>query len=400
MQLEQIQNPVLSLSKRRYVAALAAVLGGVLTAKIANAQPMSAGAASSQPMCVAVEALVSDGYSGPGPGPAKGEVLRVNPVGQSVLTNNMSPTGGPDLDQPTDMAFLPNGDIVVTDSGAFTGLPKVVEVNPNTGARTLLSGLSSLSSPARGSGPALVWPFSVAIEAGGDILVVDQNPTTYAPRILRIDPTTGNRIVLSGNGVGSGPTLTNAAPAEVANLGGVIYLANGGQLMSVSPSNGNRTLISGGSRGTGPSIVWPLSIANGSTTNTLMVLDERQPSAVPGRPLGALISVDLATGDRTVFSSNGAPNGGQQFDGPYDMAYDACQNVYYVLEPGYSPALPPGRVLEVDGVTGVRSLYANYLGARNWSLLMTPLLNLPGGGTGGGGSGPSGGCGLDICDDG
>ena len=392
MQLEQVQNPVVSLSTRRMVLALAAVLGTVLIAKMATAQPLSAGSAGLQPMCMAVEALVSDGYSGPGPGPAKGEVLRVTPGGQSTLTNNTSPPGGPDLDQPTDMAFLPNGNIVVTDSGAFTALPKLVEVNRNTGARTLVSGLSSLSSPVRGSGPALVWPFSVAVEAGGDILVVDQNPTTYAPRILRIDPATGDRTVLSGNGVGSGPALTNTAPAEVANLGGVIYLANGGQLMSVNPTNGNRTLISGAGSGAGPSIVWPLSIANGSTTNTLMVLDEKQPSAVPGRPLGALISVDLATGDRTVLSSNGAPNGGQQFDGPYDMAYDACQNVYYVLEPGYSPALPPGRVLKVDGVTGVRSLYADYLGARNWSLLMTPLLNLPGGGTGGGG-----GCGVDTC---
>lgn len=353
--------------------------------------------ARSAALCVAVEALVSDGYSGPGSGSARGEVLRVNSGGQSILTNNASPPGGPDLDQPTDMAFLSNGDIVVTDSGAFTGLPKVVEVNPNTGVRTLVSGLSSLSSPPKGSGPALVWPLSVAVEASGDILVVGQNPTTYAPRILQINPTTGDRTVLSGNGVGAGPTLTSYAPAEVTNIGGVIYLANGGQLMSVDPANGNRTLISGGSRGAGPSIVWPLSIASGSTPNTLMVLDEQQPSAVPGRPFGALISVDLATGDRTVFSTNGAPNGGQQFEGPYDMVYDGCQNVYYVLEPGYSPSMPPGKVLEVDGVTGVRSLYAKYLGAENWSLLITPLLTVPGGGTGGGGGGGRGGCGLVSC---
>jgi hypothetical protein len=304
------------------------------------------------------------------------------------MTSNTSPAGGPDLDEPTDMAYLPNGDIVVTDSGADTALPKVVEVDRTTGARTLISGLSSLSSPARGSGPALVWPFSVAVEAGGDILVVDQNPTTGAPRLLQINPTSGDRTVMSGNGVGSGPTLTAYAPMTVAIVGGVIYLANGAQVMSVNPANGNRTLISGGTRGAGPAIVWPLSIADGSTSGSLMVLDEMQPGA-PGRPLGALISVDLTSGDRTVFSTNGAPNGGQQLDGPYDMAYDPCMNTYYVLQPGYSPSVPPGRVLKVDAATGERTLFADYLGARNWSILLTQgqPTGVPSAGSGGGGGG-------------
>ena len=38
------------------------------------------------------------------------------------------------------MAFLPNGDIVVTDESFTLGRPDVVEVNPSTGARTLISG--------------------------------------------------------------------------------------------------------------------------------------------------------------------------------------------------------------------------------------------------------------------
>lgn len=347
-------------------------------------------------LCVAVEALVSDGFSGPaGPvlGYANGEVLRVSSGGQSILTDNAAPAGSPYLDQPTDMAFLANGDIVLTDSGQFTGAPKVVQVNKSTGARTLLSGLATFSSAPRGSGPALVWPSSVAVEASGDLLVVDVYAPTWVPRILRISPTTGDRTIMSSNGVGTGPALASyVAEAEVANIGGVIYLINGGVLMSVDPANGDRTLISGSGRGGGPTIIQPLSIANGSTPNTLMILDELQPSAVAGRPPGAMISVNLTTGDRTVFSTNGAPNGGQQFDGPYDMVYDGCQNVYYVLQPGYV-STPPGRVIQVDGVTGVRTLYADFVGARNWSLLMTPILYLPGGGTTGGG-GKGGGLGT------
>jgi hypothetical protein len=47
----------------------------------------------------------------------------------------------------------------------------VVEVNPGTGARTLISG------GGRGSGPALETPDSVAVEASGDILVPNERFT-------------------------------------------------------------------------------------------------------------------------------------------------------------------------------------------------------------------------------
>src|SRR6266487_5762974 len=111
---------------------LATVLTGAGTAALA--QSASARALATPKLCVAIEALVGDGVSGPGLG---GEVLRVTPGGQSTLTTNSSPPGSPPLDAPSDMAFLPNGDIVVTDEG-FTGfVPDVVEVNPATGGRTL-----------------------------------------------------------------------------------------------------------------------------------------------------------------------------------------------------------------------------------------------------------------------
>jgi hypothetical protein len=60
---------------------VAAVLSGAGTL----AQPASARAPTLPKACVAIEALVSDGVSGPGLG---GEVLRVTGGGQSILTNN------------------------------------------------------------------------------------------------------------------------------------------------------------------------------------------------------------------------------------------------------------------------------------------------------------------------
>lgn len=358
--------------------ALVMVLSGAGT--VALAQP----APTLPKLCPAIEALVSDGVSGPGLG---GEVLRVNPGGQSTLTTNSSPSGSPPLDAPSDMAFLADGDIVVTDEGFSGGRPDVVEVDANTGARTLISGRG------RGSGPALAVPVSVAVEASGDILVADQG-ATGGTQLLRITPATGDRVVLSANGVGSGPTLGGDS---MGLEGGVIYLMDqAGTVMSVDAVTGDRTLISGPTRGTGPGFVFPVSMASDSA-NSVVVLDMRQPPPGPGYALGALIRVDLATGNRTVLSEDGNPTGSPAFDSPIDVRYDSCQNAFYVLQTGFSPSTPPGRVIKVDPATGatlgVRTLFATYTGAENYALLLRPILVPPPGGgtpTGGGGGGGGG----------
>jgi hypothetical protein len=305
-------------------------------------------------------------------------VLRVQPGGQSTLTTNTAPAGRPRLDLPDDMAFLPNGDIAVTDEGTATGVPLVAEVSQATGARTLISG------SGRGTGPALRMPTSVAVEASGDILVTDVDPSGL-PWILRINPATGDRTVLSGSGsaVGTGSLMVTWAVVSVQ--GGVIYAASAtGELLSVDPVTGNRTLVSGLPRGTGPGFVAPISMTS-DAVGSLVVLD-RDHVAGPGKGLGGLIRVDLATGDRTVLSDDST--GGQQFDTPSDVQYNPCDNSFYVLQTGFGLAGPAGRVLKVaDATGGARTLFASYEGAENYALLLRPIpVTLPvGGGSGGGG---------------
>jgi hypothetical protein len=85
------------------------------------------------------------------------------------------------------------------------------------------------------------------------------------------------------------------------------------------------------------------------------------------------------------------PSGGQQFDAPSDVAYNACENAFYVLQSGgVTSRTAPGKVLKVDATTGAtlgtRSLFAKYQGAQNYALLLRPIpVPLPGGGTGTGG---------------
>ena len=367
--------------KNRVVALLGA--GGVLATVLgaagpaALAQPASARTPTTPTACVAMEALVSDGVSGPGLG---GEVLRVSPGSVSTLTTDSSPTGGPDLDSPSGMAFLPNGDIVMTDDGRTNGArPIVVEVNPGTGVRTLISG------DGTGSGPELSDPYSVAVEADGDILVAAMDITTGYPQLLRISPATGNRAIVTGNGVGSGPSLTILA--TVALERGVIYLMDfAGTIQSVDPVTGDRTLISGPARGTGPALVAPVSLTSDSP-DSVVVADRDHLPAVTGKGRGALIRVDLATGNRTVLSDDVTPSGGQQFNFPVAVKYNACDQAFYVMQTGLTSSATPGKVLKVDAATGARTLFAKFQGAENYAMLLRPIPVQPPATAGGGASG-------------
>src|SRR5262249_4934423 len=105
---------------------------------------------------------------------------------------------------------------------------------------------------------------------------------------------------------------------------------------------------------------------------SVVVLDSARPSA-SGKGAGALIRVDLGNGNRTMVSDDVTPSGGQQFDTPGNVQYDACENAFYVLQTGFTPTGPQGKVLKVDAATGVRSLFAKYSGAANYGLLLQPI---------------------------
>jgi hypothetical protein len=357
-------------------SALAVGLGGGMVSP-ALAQTASAASASLPTACPGLEALVSDEVDGPDPW-GQGEVIKfATSLSQGTLTNNLSPAGGPNLDSPEDMAFDLNGNVVTADEGITTGVSQVVRVDRNTGVRTLISGAGL------GSGPALTGPYSIAVEGTGNILVLDLNPTTFTSRLLRITPT-GARSVLSSNAVGAGPALGFTERVRVLN--GVIYLLDGGRVLSVNAITGSRTLISGGGVGAGPAFALAESVTTDSTGRGLMVLDQNFGGT------GALIHVDLTTGRRAEVFSNRLQTSTYNFDMPYDVVRNSCDNSYYVLHTGATGVL--GNVLKVDGGTGARTLFATYTASSpqsNYSLLMRPLILVPGGGGGPIGGGGGGG---------
>jgi hypothetical protein len=194
-----------------------------------------------------------------------------------------------------------SGDAVVTDSDARA----VFRVARDSGDRTVLSGCSDAPcSSVAGGGPEFVVPFGVAIDSDGTILVAAR----VLQALVRIDPNNGNRTVISGcfhelcsATIGTG--LPFDAPRHLAiEANGSIVLAEGAgftRLIRVDPSDGDRTLLSGcedfectSVAGAGPLF---------SQTNGVAV-DETGEILVSDASMGALFRVDPVSGDRTVFS--------------------------------------------------------------------------------------------------
>ena len=176
----------------------------------------------------------------------------------------------------------------------------------------------------------------------------------------------------------SAPGLRLGVSERVRVLNGVIYLLDGDRVLSVNPVTGSRTLISGGGVGTGPAFALAESVTTDATGGSLMVLDQNFGGT------GALIRVNLATGNRTEVFSNRLQTGTTNFDMPYDVVRNACDNSFYVLHTGATGVL--GNVMRVNA-TGTRTLFATYTASSpssNYSVLMRPLILLPGGGGPGG----------------
>jgi hypothetical protein len=238
-------------------------------------------------------------------------LLRVEPESgeRSVLSGCTDPEcidpigSGPDFLAPRFVALARNGDIWVADRAA-PGVYAVLRVDRLSGDREVISGCTHANcNELIGEGPAVDRLFGIAIERGGDILIADSQA------VLRIDPATGDRDIVSGctdavcsGVVGQGPDF--GEPGDlVIDAEGVIYVSyqldgfSFGAIRRVDPVSGERTTISGctdeacsGLLGAGPRFGEPLGLAFDLDGN-LLVCD---------LGLNAVVQVDLESGARTI----------------------------------------------------------------------------------------------------
>jgi hypothetical protein len=245
--------------------------------------------------------------------PVNRNVVRVAaPSGDRELVSGCSDAAcsstrgtGPAFFAPRFLAFPGDGSLLVADR-SNPGLYAIVRVDTSTGDRTVVSGCAdSNCNQVVGTGPAITRLFGIALDPSHRILAVD------GQALYRIDPTTGDRTLVSGcedagctSVVGSGPSAGQPSRVivDASNHVYVTYRVDGsfyGAIRQVDPATGGRTQISGcedagctSLTGTGPGFLDPFGLAFASD-GSLLVADGG---------LEAIVRVDLGTGDRTIVS--------------------------------------------------------------------------------------------------
>ena len=307
-----------------------------------------------------------------------GTVVRVNPVtGDRMVLSGcsefneeercVSRTGsGPDLGVPMGMVIGEDGAPVVVDTVLFE--PVLWRVDPITGDRTGISGCHERDpmflfecDDVIGDGLPFVSPRGIAVEADGTLVVADFG----FEKVVRVDPVTGDRRpALPRLHVGGGPGLSAQRDLVAEPEGTVIVADTLHGLLRVDPATGIRTILSGCSApvlpgqcenpiGNGVLPRGRLAIG-GDASGALFVAEQNV-----GRNVGMVFRVDVVTGDRTVVSGCSEQALPGSCDTPVGTGPQLLSIRALAVEPGGTvivAALFPGALIRVDPVTGDRSI--------------------------------------------
>lgn len=276
-------------------------------------------------------------------------LLRVDPdTGVRTTISSNSVGSGPSLDLPWGLAIEPGGDILVVNSSSAS----VVRVNPATGDRTYVSG------GGVGTGPLLNTPWGIAIEADGDLLVVDEFAPDSEGGVIRVDPDTGDRTAVSSNAIGTGPDYDDPFSIALEADGNILvanYIGAGPErsVLRVDPVSGDRETVTSNSVGDGPGIgiIGGITVAPGGDI-LLANIDGGDDAAESS----GVLRVDPESGDRTTVSDNLTPAGEPAFAEPGAIAIVPAE-----VTPPYAAVVladgPAGywRFGEMTGTTAIDS---------------------------------------------
>ncbi|MBI3329120.1 MAG: hypothetical protein HYZ81_20750 [Nitrospinae bacterium] len=291
-------------------------------------------------------------------------------VGFDPETFQCRGSGQSTFGEPQGIAVEADGSLVVAVVVGFGSSAAVVRVDRVTGDRTLVSGCTEITfhcTASRGSGPSLREPQGIAVEADGSLVVAVGIGFSFSATVVRVDPRTGDRTVVSGctnfdrttfqctASRGSGPSLREPRGIAVEADGSLVVAVDEFGLegvVRVDPRTGDRTIVSGASTGRGPALLQPAGVAV-EDDGSLVVADG-------SFGLRAVVRVDPHTGDRTVVSGcadfdritrecKAIVGRGQPFEDPAGIAVEADGHLVVVDRDLRA-------VVRVDPATGDRTL--------------------------------------------
>lgn len=237
----------------------------------------------------------------------------------------------PDFSSVRSIAWDANADRLIIGEFEFANSETTISVlDPATAERTLISG-------AADPGPVLTRPAAVAVDpASGTIYVLNQIDLAVATPedqtfIVAVDPASGGRTLISGQGIGSGPALEFARSIAFSDEGS-LFVANFGtsSVLEISIATGDRTDVTSDEG----EILEPLDVA---VVGDQLIVSDLARSAV--------YEIDRPSGDHTL-RLTGALGSGQRVPRPIDVTTDGER--LYVLPRGEE------HLLVVDPSTGDR----------------------------------------------
>ncbi len=243
-------------------------------------------------------------------------------------------------------AILSPGDIVVSSLGELfvDGDSAIFKVDPETGDRTIVTG------PGVGSGPEFN-PAGAAVASVYDVYFTDNVSDTAS--VFHLDVVTGNRQVIASTTIGTGPVIQLPFDVIVRGDGKLVVAdAGGNALVLVDPATLERSILSGSGVGLGPDFNGPVGMtldANGDIFVT-----------VATSPTSTLFKVDPLTGNREIVSSSDMGSG-PGTDLWSDVALDLAGHALVTNLDGPSPIRG---VIDINLDTGDRDiLSASGIGA-------------------------------------
>ena len=240
---------------------------------------------------------------------------------ETVLVEGLPNASAVAVHAATDRALVTASEIGLSSEGG------VLAFQLSDGVRSVFSG------PGAGSGPVILDPRGIAINALGNVAYVADGFTSDT---FIVDLSTGDRSVLLAVGPAAGdPTAIAFDPTRSRIL---ITAEAGLALYAIDLATGQRGVLSNGGVGNGPAFEDPRGVRYDALRDRYLVTDAG---------LRALIAVDPFTGDRTIVSDDEL-GGGPFFGRPSGLAFDAGGRLF--LADAGRDAL-----LQVNPVTGVRS---------------------------------------------
>jgi streptogramin lyase len=177
-----------------------------------------------------------------------GELSQLGRASGDRATTSASLRGsGPDLIAPEGVMFDADDSLLVTNVGAES----LLRVDPSTGDRSVVSGCVDATCTSQvGSGPGFLGPRLITRDDDGSLLITDRSENTVCA-VVRVDPTSGDRTLVSG--------CTDLACSSQVGTGptmerafGIEVEASGGILVAdtlavlwIDPVSGNRSVLSG-----------------------------------------------------------------------------------------------------------------------------------------------------------